>query len=51
MTSTSSGPIPAFSYAARDTSTVGPGTRSSGIDGLCTSNAPIRRVRTSEACR
>ena len=50
-TSTSSGPIPAISYAARDASTVGPTVSSIGSHGLCTSNAPSRRVRTFVARR
>ena len=51
MTSTSSGPIPAISKAARDASTVGPTVSSIGSHGLCTSNAPSRRVLTVEARR
>ncbi len=51
MTSTSSGPMPAISYAARDASTVGPTVCSIGSHGLCTSNAPSRRVRTVVARR
>ena len=49
MTSTSVGALPAISYAARDASTVGPTVSSTGSHGLCTSNAPSRRVRTVDA--
>ena len=51
ITSTSSGPMPASSNAARDASTVGPGVCSIGSQGLCTSNAPSCRVRTVVARR
>ncbi len=51
ITSTSSGPMPAISNAARDASTVAPGVSSIGSHGLCTSNAPSRLVRTVVARR
>lgn len=45
-TSTSSGPMPARSYASREASTLGLSTGSpTGKDGLCTSNAPSLRLR------
>ena len=49
-TATSCGPIPAISYASREASTVGLGACSpTGSDGLCSSNAPIRRLRSVQA--